>query len=224
VTSEREAAIVRSLAPDTPLVSVPNGVDAGYFAPQADTLPDPASIVFSANLGYRPNVDAALYFVREIFPLILRQCPEAIFTIVGTGAPAEIQQLASRRIIITGRVPDVRPFIAKAAVFVVPIRYGSGTRLKVLEALAMRMPVVSTSLGAEGIPVLDGRHLLLADDPEPFATSVLRLLEDRSLARTLATCGRDMVLQEFRWEHLARRLDVLHGQALERAAARDHHA
>src|SRR5439155_13424236 len=127
-------------------------------------------------------VDAAMYFAREVLPLLLRERPNLTFTIVGGGAPEELRRLAGRNIFLTDTVHDTRPHVARAGVFVVPLRMGSGTRLKVLEGMAMGRPLVSTSLGCEGIATVDGEHLLVADDPASFAPGVLRLLDDPVLA------------------------------------------
>ncbi len=164
LTSEREEVILRRHVPQVPTLVVPNGVDVDYFSP-LPVEPDRDSIVFLGVMHYRPNVDAALYFAREILPHILRVRPTARFTIVGGGPPDKLRRLAGPSIEVTGRVPDTRPYVSRAGAFVVPLRMGSGTRLKVLEGLAMARPLVSTSLGCEGIAAVDGEHLLVADEP-----------------------------------------------------------
>src|SRR5207253_2743843 len=144
LTSDREEA-------------VPNGVDIDYFQPTSDAV-DADSMVYVGVTHYRPNVDAALYFIREVLPHVLRVRPSVRFTIVGGGAPEELQRLAGPNVVFTDTVPDTRPYVSRAAAFVVPLRMGSGTRLKVLEGLAMRRPLISTSLGCEGIDAVDGQH------------------------------------------------------------------
>lgn len=206
LTSDREEAILRRISPRTSTLVVPNGVDIDAFQP-APGARDPNSVVFVGVMHYRPNVDAAIYFAREIMPRLLRERPSLTFTIVGGGPPDELLRLASKNIVLTDRVPDTRPYVARAGVVVVPLRMGSGTRLKVLEGLAMGCPVVSTSVGCEGITVLDGEHLLVADDPPAFARSVLRLLDDEALASRLGRNGRVLVEQRYSWQSVLRQLE-----------------
>jgi glycosyltransferase involved in cell wall biosynthesis len=160
-----------------------------------------------------------LYFVREIFPRILACRPNMVFYIVGAGAPEEIKRLASAKIVVTDTVPDVRPYVLKAAVFVVPLRMGGGTRLKVVEGLAMEKAVVSTSLGSEGIDVTHGQHLLIADEPDAFADAVLRILRDCGLAARLGREGRALVESRYTWETAVRRLEAFYDQLLAKAPA-----
>lgn len=213
LTSAREERIVRAQAPATRTTVVPNGVDLEYFQP-APGEPDPTALVFTGNFGYHPNADAAVFFAREVLPLIQRVRPEARLTLVGRGAPEEVQRLAGPHVVVTGQVADVRPYVAQAGVFVVPLRMGSGTRLKVLEALAMGRPVVSTALGCEGIDVRDGQHLLVAESPADFARAVLRLLDEPVLGRTLAARGRVLVERTYGWPAMARRLEDFLAQVL----------
>src|SRR5438132_657381 len=198
LTSDREEGILRGFAPRTPTLVVPNGVDVDTFRPSSEAR-DPNSIVFVGVMHYRPNVDAALYFAREILPHLLRKRPDLTFTIVGRGPPDELRRLASRNVVITDQVPDTRPYVARASAAVIPLRMGSGTRLKVLEGLAMGCPLVSTSIGSEGIAVVDGEHLLLADSSAAFATNVLRILDDRALAAQLGRNGRVLVEERYSW-------------------------
>jgi sugar transferase (PEP-CTERM/EpsH1 system associated) len=218
MTSAREERIVRQLAPDTPVAVVPNAVDVEYFHP-SDGETDETAIVMTGFMKTRPNIDGAAYFVREILPRILTARPQTVFYIVGGGAPAEVEKLAGPHVVVTGEVPDVRPYVHKAAVVVVPLRMGGGTRLKVLEGLSMRKPMVSTSLGCEGIDVVAGEHLLVADEPDAFAAAVLDLLRDQARAARLATGGRAMVLRHYRWETAVDRLEVFY-EELRQAASR----
>lgn len=213
VTSEREQRIVLTHAPETPTEVVPNGVDLDYFRPGADE-PNARTAVFNGVLDYRPNLDAAYYLVESIWPLVLARCPDAQLEIVGRGKPADVEALRRRGIRVTGEVADLRPHLANAAVVVVPIRMGGGTRLKVVEGLAMGKAMVSTSLGCEGVNVDHGKHLLVADEPEPFAAAVVRLFEDRSLGSALGRAGRLRMEEEYSWERAATRLEELYGRAL----------
>jgi len=198
-TSPREVPIISAAAPTTPILAVPNGVDMTYFSP-SDQATDPDVVVMTGFMKTRPNIDAALFFVQDVLPRLLAVRPGLVFHIVGGEPPAEIQALAGPHVVVTGSVPDVRPYVARAAVFVVPMRMGGGTRLKVLEALAMKKPLVSTSLGCEGIDVRHNEHLLVADDPAAFAASVIRLLGDQPFATRLATQGYQVVSRHYGWE------------------------
>ena len=184
---------------------VPNGVDLDYF----HVLPQPIQrrhLVFTGSMDWRPNQDAARYFVREILPLLKQVRPELECTFVGRNPPADIERLADiPGVHITGTVGDVRPYVERAAVYIVPLRIGGGSRLKILEALAMGRAVVSTTVGAEGLDVVHDKHLLLADDPRTFADCVLRLLDDQQRCRSLSTEGRRLVEQHYGWDALADR-------------------
>ena len=215
-TSAREAEIIRGIAPGKPVKSVPNAVDVQYFSPSNEPT-DPDAIVLTGLMKYRPNVDAAVYFVRDVLPQILSVRPNLVFYIVGGEPPDDVRQLAGSNVVVTGTVADVRPYVHKAAVFVVPLRMGGGTRLKVLEGLSMQKAMVSTSLGCEGIDVEDNRHLLIADTPASFAGAVLRLLEDPTLADTLAKTGRDLVDRHYRWERVVGDLEGFYDELLGRS-------
>ncbi len=216
-TSVREEAIIQQIAPRTPTVVVPNAVDVAYFAP-TNEFTDVNAIVMTGMMHYRPNIDGALYFLQEIFPQILASRPNMVFYIVGAGAPDELKRLAGANVVVTGTVPDVRMYVQRSAVFVVPLRMGGGTRLKVLEGLAMEKAVVSTSVGCEGIDVRNLEHLLIADEPRAFADSVLTLLSDRELAARLGRQGRALVERQYRWETVVDRLEGFYGQLLTSAA------
>jgi glycosyltransferase involved in cell wall biosynthesis len=161
-------------------------------------------------LDYRPNLDAALFLIDEVLPLVQAELPEASVTIVGRGDPAELSRVRGPNVEATGEVPDVRPYLQQAAVVAVPIRAGSGTRFKVVEGLAVAAPMVSTAVGCEGIGVRDGEHLLVANSAENFAGAVVRLLRDRELGRRLGAAGRRFVEDEYSWESAGGRLESLY--------------
>jgi glycosyltransferase involved in cell wall biosynthesis len=209
LTSSREQVVVNAVVPNLPTAVVPNGVDLEYFRPVDATI-TPGSLVFTGLLTYRPNADGASNFVRTIFPSIIEARPEACFTAVGWGLPDQLRPLLGERVIHTGRVDDVRPYLAKAAVVVVPLRIGSGTRLKVLEAMAMGKAVVSTSVGCEGLDVIHGQHLLIADEPGAFAKAVIRLLEYPAEAHELGCRARALVETAYGWNNSADRLQAFH--------------
>lgn len=217
-TSEREEAMLRAQIPDKRVTTAPNGVDINYFQPIAEEM-DLNSLVFTGLISYRPNTDAVLYFAQEILPLIVQKRPQTVFSIVGMGPTEEVCRLESANVHVTGKVPDVRPYIAKAGALVVPLRMGSGTRLKVLEGLAMAKPVVSTSLGCEGIDVKAEEHLRIADTPETFAQAVITMLEDREAALAMGRRGRTLVEQYYSWESITDHLEEFHQEVLETSRA-----
>jgi glycosyltransferase involved in cell wall biosynthesis len=160
-----------------------------------------------------------LYFLREIWPKIAEARPDVRFVVVGAQPTAAILAQAGPRVTIVGPVDDLRPHLSAAAVIVVPLRLGSGTRLKILEAWAMGRPVVSTSLGAEGLDGVSGEHLLIADEPAEFARSVLRVLGEPSLASELGRGGRALATERYSWSGAARSLAAFFKQALARREA-----
>lgn len=214
--SEAEATDLRTLAPQTPVYVVPNGVDTTEFAPpipptggdkRGDELRR-TDLLFFGTLGYRPNVDAVVYFCREMLPHIQTRRPDVTLNIIGAYAPPEVVALGNRPgVRYLGFVADVRPYLWQAAICIVPLRGGGGTRLKILEALAAGCPVVSTTIGAEGLELVDGRDLLIADDPLSFARRVLQLLAEPNQARSLARQGRQTVAVRYDWQVIAPQLE-----------------
>ena len=221
VTSFRAREQLTGVVPADQVAVVPNAVDTNYFRP-TEVVPEPDRLVFTGTMNYRPNIDAVAYFVRHILPAIVRARPNARLTIVGAYPTEDVRSLESPRVHVVGRVPDIRPYLAVASVVVIPLRTGSGTRLKLIEALAMAKPVVSTSLGAEGIPVRDGEHLLVADGPSAFAESVVRLLRDTALARALGQAGREYAAEHLTWDHSGSELEQFYGRILSARASRRH--
>jgi glycosyltransferase involved in cell wall biosynthesis len=213
MTSAREQAIVKTLAPATPTIVGANAVDVEYFRP-SKTPHKPDALVMTGLMHYRPNIDGAVYFVHEIFPRILASRPDMVFYIVGAGATDEVKRLAGPNVVVTDTVPDVRPFVHEATAFVVPLRMGGGTRLKVLEGLSMEKAVVSTTIGCEGINVVHGEHLLVADDPLAFADAVLRVVGDPDLTSRLGRQGRTLVERQYKWESIVSQLEHFYRQLL----------
>jgi len=207
VTSDRDGELLRRHAPDVRTAVITNGVDCDHFArPPGARQPDKA--VFVGATHYFPNEDGVLYFLREMQARICAVRPGFGLTVVGGNPPPSLLACQSARVNVTGYVADVRPFMWDASVFVVPLRMGGGTRFKVVEAMAAGVPVVSTRLGAEGIPAIDGRDLLLADDPETFARAVVRVLTDDALAAKLANNGLEFVRQHFDWSVIGGKLNA----------------
>ena len=215
VTSERDGRLLASHGPGLATEVITNGVDCGRFArPDGPRMPDAA--VFVGATHYFPNEDGVLFFLLDIHEKIRKMKPGFKFTVVGGNPPPSVTVHRSRSVEVTGFVEDVRPYMWRASVFVVPLRMGGGTRFKIVEAMAAGVPVVSTRLGAEGIPVTDGRELLLADDPADFADAVLRILSDRDLADSLARAGLELVRRRFDWQVIGDSLNAV----LERVAGK----
>lgn len=206
-TSSRDGALIQKNVPDKPLFVIPNGVDLNYFSP-SETEVEPFSIVFTGSMRYVPNYDGMLFFIEEILPEIRKEIPDVKVYIIGGGPPPVLKKYASDSIIITGYVDDVRPYINRSGVFVVPLRMGSGTRLKVVEALAMKKPVVSTSIGCEGIEVENEEHLVIRDHPEAFAEAVLEVFRNEKLRRKLITHGYDLVKEKYDWSVIGESIDA----------------
>lgn len=204
--SEADAAVVRQDAPGIILHVIPNGVDLEQFCPSGLPRKDPPVLLFVGTMHYYPNIDAVRYFFEDIYPLIRQARPDIQVQIVGHRPPPEIQRLTRLPgVEVTGSVPDVRPYYEQAKVFIVPLRLGGGTRLKIVEAMAMGLPVVSTSVGAEGLEVRHGENILIADDPRAFADSVLRLLSDPALWAHLSVGGQQLA-RRYDWRELTKSL------------------
>ena len=184
---------------------VPTGVDVEFFQPSGDVAPEANNLVFTGSMDWLPNEDAIRYFTEQIMPLIRQKISDVTLTVVGRNPYPALLELSKRdpSVVVTGRVDDVRPFIEKAAAYVVPLRVGGGTRLKIFEAMAMEKAVVSTSIGAEGLPVRNDEELILSDTPEAFAGSVVSLLQDPEIARRLGQRAAARVRETFGWRQVA---------------------
>ncbi|HJW48304.1 MAG TPA: glycosyltransferase family 4 protein, partial [Candidatus Limnocylindria bacterium] len=213
VTSPRDEATIRSVLPRALTAVVPNAVDTAFFSPGAKPR-ERGTILFYGTLSYYPNLDGLLFFLREVMPLVRRDYPSARLKVVGADPPEALRRFETRDVAFTGFVPDLRPHLASASVVIAPLRIGGGTRLKVLEAMAMAAPLVSTSLGAEGIAVTSGREVLLADTAETFAADVVRVLRDETLAAELGGAGRRLIETSYDWRASARALEALYRRAV----------
>jgi len=195
---------------------VPTGVDTDFFRCSGKEKQEPHNIVFTGSMDWLPNEDAMRYFIDNIMPAVKRAIPDVTLTVVGRNPYSGLVELSKRdpSVIVTGRVEDVRPYMERAAAYIVPLRIGGGTRLKIFEAMAMEKPIVSTSVGAEGLPVTHGDQLLLADTPELFAESVVRLLSDGSFASEVGRRAADTVRKQFGWKRVAERFAEICQQAI----------
>ncbi|MFC1831208.1 glycosyltransferase [Thermodesulfobacteriota bacterium] len=202
--SEEDAAVLRHRFGLDHVFSIDTGVDVEYFVP-SDNPPVKQRVVFTGSMDWLPNIDAMRWFVREVFPKVQESFPEAELAIVGRNPAPEIQRLAegNSKIIVSGSVPDVRPWMAQAEVFVVPIRVGGGTRLKIYEAMAMGLPIVSTTIGAEGLKYAHGDNILIVDTVDDFAGSVVELLRDQARRTSMGLAARRFVLENFAWPRIA---------------------
>jgi len=204
VTSRHEQSVLGHLANMSVLA---NGVDQQYFSPR--NTPSDGSIIFTGVMNYFPNSDAALYFYHHIFPTVRREVPSTQFIIAGMHPTAPIRDLADQHTVVTGFVPDIRDYLAKAAVCVVPLRMAQGIQNKILEAMAMGIPVVTTSVANRGIQATHGKEILVADDPAEFAAATIALLNDHGLRETIAKNARSFIERYFTWENNLQKLDEL---------------
>ena len=209
LASESEATLLRQRLPEAPVRVVLNGVDSGYFRPSETNADDRAAqLVFVGALDYRPNIDAVLFFLRDVLPQLRERWPKIEFTAVGHRPVAELRRAAHQAgVHVAGSVPDVRPYLADAAICVVPLRFGRGVKNKVLEAMAMGVPVVASRVAADGLDVRDREHLLTADTAADIAAALAELVPDRERRRTLAANALRYVREHHRWERVLSGLD-----------------
>lgn len=213
--SAPDARALAGLVPGLQPTVVPNGVDLQAYHPGLPPLAGMAhpSLVFTGKMDFRPNVDAVLWFAAEVLPRLWARQPGIHLYVVGQSPSPRLRALpADPRIVVTGWVEDTRPYIAGADVYVVPMRVGGGTRLKVLEAMAMGQAMVSTPLGVEGLGVTDGQEALLAEEPEGFAGHILALLAEPDRRRALGQAARRFVEQSYGWEAIGPKLEAVYGQ------------
>lgn len=223
--SQADADSFKRFMPLANAVVVENGVDEAYFRPDAALAPGPVStgleIVFEGSMFFTPNIDAARYFVEAIFPLIRQSLPDAHFTIVGRNPTDEVKALAGPGVTVTGSVPDVRPYLQSAGVFVCPMRSGAGIKNKILQAWSMGKAIVSTSAGVGSLKVTDGQNILIRNTPQAFADAVVNLLRDPARAAQLGEAGRSTIVSHYTWAAKARELETLMERIVDKHAARN---
>ena len=204
--SALDKAALAAQCPDGEFHVVTNGVDTEYYQVDVNRFKRPAStIVWAGGMGWFPNRDAIEYFLATIWPRLAKAKRDLKLLLIGAQPPDFLDKsIAAERIEATGYIPDVRPYFERSDVYIVPIRVGGGTRIKILEAFAAGIPVVSTSIGCEGLRVQDGRHLIIRDDPEDFAESVIDLAQDIALRKALASNARKLVEEQYSWKKVGR--------------------
>ncbi len=214
VLSDQDADALRTLDPSMRLAVIPNGVDVDHFASTVDDHEVPM-ILFTGNFSYPPNADAAQVLAREVLPLVRQQVPNVRLMLVGADPPPSLLALQCEYITVTGRVPDMRCYFDQASVYVSPLRVGAGIKNKVLEAMAMSKAVVATPLSCDGIDVISGQNVVLADTPATLAEQVVRVLTDPELRRRVARGGHQLVQSRYTWRHVAERYEALFRQVIQ---------
>lgn len=213
VSEEDKAALEEAAGQPGEFTVIPIAIDTDWLQP-VERHPDASHIISIGTMYWPPNIDGIEWFIREIFPLIRARRPEAVFDVIGARPPQTLLDLnrEGTGINVTGYTPDLLPYQKGAAVFVVPLRAGGGMRVKILEALAQGIPMVSTSLGCEGIAVTPGKDILVADTPEEFARATLRLLDDRAIADLLAANGRKLIEEEYDYRKACQPIDKVYAR------------
>jgi sugar transferase (PEP-CTERM/EpsH1 system associated) len=214
-TSKRDKDNLSKELPSTSFTIIPNGVDSTYFRsknrhPEVENL-----ILFTGTINYYPNTDGLKYFISQIYPLIKKQNKSVKFCIAGKNPPSEIQRLAQdQSIAITGYVDDMREYFEKAAIVVVPLRIGGGSRLKILEAMAMSKAVVSTSIGAEGLEVTPGENILIENTPELLAQAVVDLINNEEKRKRIAKNARNLIEEKYDWSLIIHKLEEVYKELI----------
>jgi polysaccharide biosynthesis protein PslH len=200
---------------------IPTGADTEFFAPTEE--PEmPNSLVFTGSMDWLPNEDGVVYFMKEILPLIRQEVPGVSLTIVGRNPSSRLKDLAATTasVHLTGWVEDIRPYLSQAAVCVVPLRIGGGTRLKIFEAMSMGKAIVSTTIGAEGLPVRPDEHLVIADEPAQFSKSTVALLKDAPLRGSMGITARNLVVENYSWATVAKQFSGILDEVVAKSGQR----
>lgn len=207
--SENDAKLMRDMYDLEDVTAIATGVDLEYFQPPAEAPPAKHDLVFFGSMNWMANVDGILWFTSQVLPLIRRQRPQCTLALVGRDPAPQIVRLGEQDpfITVTGTVEDIRPYLWSSRVAIVPLRVGGGTRIKIYEAMAAKLPQVSTTIGAEGLDVNPGRNIEIADEPEEFAARCLELLDNAEARRRRTEAARRLVEEKFSWEHVARQFE-----------------
>jgi sugar transferase (PEP-CTERM/EpsH1 system associated) len=213
--SETDRMYFASYADSEKITVIPTGVDIDYFHPMVETQ-KPSSLVFTGSMDWLPNEDAIEYYAQSISPILRREIDDVLLTVVGRKPSQRLRTLAARNsgIVVTGEVADIRPHVHGASVYIVPLRIGGGTRIKIFEAMAMGKAVVSTPIGAEGLPVQHNENIIIAESPAEFATQVTRLLRDQAERERIGKAARALVAQNYSWRSVARIFDLVFDKAM----------
>ena len=220
--SGTDQVLLQKARSDLPVHVIPNGVDLDLYQPDP-SQERPETLIYTGSMDWYPNEDAVIFFLQSILPNIWRTYPQVRLSVVGQHPTEKLRRVVEEttasntqgEVVVTGRVEDVKPYIAQAGVYVVPLRIGGGTRLKILEALAMQKAVVSTTVGAEGLNLVDRQEIVLADRPNQFADSVIELLSDSERRQNLGLKGRERVEQDYGWSSIGHKLRQVYQNLLQ---------
>jgi sugar transferase (PEP-CTERM/EpsH1 system associated) len=212
VVAKPDSNALKLINPNLNITIIPNGVDIDYYKPARTAENRHPTLVFSGNMTYLPNQDAMLYFYDSIWPTIVAKLPTVKLFIVGHNPPTHFREAFSseQRIVVTGTVPDIRPYINSADVYICPMRLGSGIKNKVLEAMAMEMPIVASPMSCDGIEAKDGVHLSIEEHEGPFADKVVELLNRPGLQSRLGSQARKLVVEKYSWHSIAKRFEEVY--------------
>jgi len=209
VVTEEDRRLLQTLCPSASIAVLPTGVDVDHITPNHFSGIEGIDLLLTGIFTYAPNIDAAQFLCGEILPLVWRKRPSVTTLLIGWQFNNAVKALASERVRLLEKVPDIRPYLASAKIFVAPYRFVFGIRYKILEAMAMEKAIVGTSAAFSGIPVQDGIHALVRDNPEKFADAILTLLEDEGLRHSLGKAARELVANLFDWRQIVGQLKEL---------------
>jgi glycosyltransferase involved in cell wall biosynthesis len=216
VVSKMDRQLLREMGVSNKLFVVPNGTDTNFFSPEGEASKE-NSVLWIGHMDVHTNKDAVLYFWRDIWPVLVERHPSTMITFVGTAPPKEIREVTKKnpQVKTTGFVDDIRPYVHEAAVIVVPIRIGSGTRIKILDTMAMGKAIVSTSVGCEGLDVTHGKDILISDDPKDFADSIIKILKNQHMRSNLERNARYLA-RTYDWDFINEKQELAYQYALGR--------
>jgi sugar transferase (PEP-CTERM/EpsH1 system associated) len=215
VCSEVDRTVLRQAGEAARIELLYNGVDLDIFSENGTVAYERHSVIYTGNMTYYPNKDGAIYLARKIFPLVQKKISDAKLYIVGQDPPKKVKSLESTHIVVTGFVPDIHDYYLRSAVAVSPIRFGAGTLNKILEPLALGVPVVSTSVGFEGLQLRQGEDILVADNPRAFAEAIIAVLTDQSLRKKLSDNGKRAIRNLYSWDNIGQELEAIYTTVLE---------